>query len=779
MITILVAATREVFLLINNFMLEVLKNLFAYGGFIPQGHCYLWNPELVVLHIVSDFLIAIAYYSILVTLVYFFRKRVDLPFNWLILLFSASIMACGTSHVMEIWTLWYPIYWLSGFVKAVTAAISLYTAVKLASWVPKLLALPSPAQPEEANHKLEREVSDAEAAATLRKEVQAALQESQRWLSTLTEFNPNILYVYDLIEQRSVYFNRELFVILGYTPEEGQEMGTAFMQNTVHPDDLARILEHFQRFENVKDGEILELEHRMRHKNGEWRWIVSRDTVFKRNAEGKPKQILGTATDITERKVAEEKLRKSEANLATAQRVAHVGSWEFDIVTQELSWSDELFRILGLDSIEPELAYPQLVELIYPDDRAVFEQVVGYGIASGSSYKIELRILPPDSHIRYIEARGEAIFNDLGQMKTLFGTVLDITQRKQAEEVLRQSEARFREKAQELELTVLELKRTQAQLIQSEKMSSLGQMVGGIAHEINNPVSFIYGNIDPAMRYAQDLLHLVELYRRHYPQPVAEIAEQMENVDPNFIADDFPKLLASMEEGADRINQIVLSLQKFSRLDQTGLKRVDIHEGIDNTLLLMQHRLKQQSRRCEIQVIKDYGQLPRVECYPDELNQVFMNLIGNAIDALEESLISGQPSVASENITDCTQETVYKKPMIRIRTEVIEDKLPKDGLPSGESGFASRIAVSIADNGLGMTPEVQQQIFNPFFTTKPPGKGTGLGLSISYRIVVDGHGGQFLCHSGTGWGTEFVIEMPIAQVKTPLKDCLLPSCVPL
>jgi PAS domain S-box-containing protein len=779
MITILVAATREVFLLINNFMLEVLKNLFAYGGFIPQGYCYLWKSELMMLHIVSDFLIAIAYYSIPVTLVYFFRKRVDLPLNRIILLFSALIIACGTSHVMEIWTLWYPIYWLSGFVKAVTAAISLYTAVELVSLVPKLLALPSPAQLEEANRKLEREISNAEAGDTLRKQVQAALQESQRWLSTLTEFNPNILYVYDLIEQRRVYVNRELFVILGYTPEEGQQMGTAFVQNTVHPDDLARMLEHFKRFENVKDGEILELEHRMRHKNGEWRWLVSRDTVFIRNAEGKPKQILGTATDITERKVAEEKLRKSEANLATAQRVAHVGSWEFDIVTQELSWSDELCRILGLDPIEPELAYPQLVELIYPDDRAVFEQVVGYGLASGSSYKVELRILPPNSHIRYIEARGEAIFNELGQVKTLFGTVLDITQRKQAEEVLRQSEARFREKAQELELAVLELKRTQAQLIQSEKMSSLGQMVGGIAHEINNPVSFIYGNIDPAMRYAQDLLHLIELYRRHYPQPIAEIAEQMENIDPNFIADDFPKLLGSMQQGADRINQIVLSLQNFSRLDQTGLKRVDIHEGIDNTLLLMQHRLKQQSRRCEIQVIKDYGQLPRVECYPDELNQVFMNLIGNAIDALEESLVSGQPSVGSETITDCTPGTADKIPMIRIRTEVIEDKPPKDCPSSGESRYASRIAVCIADNGLGMTPEVQQQIFNPFFTTKPPGKGTGLGLSISYRIVVDGHGGQFLCHSGTGWGTEFVIEMPIAQVKTPLQDCLIPTYVPL
>ena len=293
------------------------------------------------------------------------------------------------------------------------------------------------------------------------------------------------------------------------------------------------------------------------------------------------------------------------------------------------------------------------------------------------------------------------------------------------------------------------MKRTQAQLVQAEKMSSLGQMVAGIAHEINNPTSFIYGNINPATEYAQNLLHLVELYRQHYPKPVAEIAEQLELIEPDFIAEDFPKLLASMKEGTQRIKQIVLSLRNFSRLDESESQRVDIHEGIDNTLLILKHRLKQQLKRPEIRVIKEYGQLPPVECYPGQLNQVFMNIISNAIDALDEAT---------------GKETSFE-PTIRICTEVIKS----DSRSSHSNDRSvSQVLIRIRDNSpSSIKAELLPKIFDPFFTTKPVGSGTGLGLSISYQIVVNRHRGQLRCYSTPGVGTEFAIELPIAQSPTP------------
>lgn len=276
-------------------------------------------------------------------------------------------------------------------------------------------------------------------------------------------------------------------------------------------------------------------------------------------------------------------------------------------------------------------------------------------------------------------------------------------------------------------------------------MSSLGQLVAGIAHEINNPVNFIHGNITHASNYAQDLLHLVELYQQHYPQPVAEIAEEIEAIDLEFLCQDLPKLLASMKIGTDRIRQIVLSLRNFSRLDEAEMKAVDIHEGIDSTLLLLQHRLKAKPDHPEIQVIKEYSNLPLVDCYPGQLNQVFMNLLANAIDALEEGRLRGQGGQTSISAFFPDQQS--QTPTIRIRTEIKDDV----------------VLVCIADNGIGMTEDVRQKIFDPFFTTKPVGKGTGMGLSISYKIIVEKHQGKIKCISAPGQGTEFIVAIPQQQ----------------
>ncbi|MEG4530156.1 PAS domain-containing protein [Microcoleus sp. D2_18a_D3] len=882
-----------------------------------------------------------------------------------------------------------------------------------------------------------------------RKRIEAELRDSQRWLSAVIQTHPNLLYVSDLIEQRTLYINREIYSDIGYTLDEIQQMAGGFLPNLIHPDDLPGFSEHLSRIDAAKDGESFEFEYRIQHKNGEYRWFVSVDTVFARTADDKPWKILGTATEISDRKQAELelktaiaalerqikqrflletitleiryslnpaqvfqtasaqigrifnadcclihtyteqpsprivnvaeysktaskslldlaspiqgnphvqfllsqdqavvsddvfsepllenvrdlccqiglksmisirtsyqgkangmiclhqydrprnwaqdeirllsavaaqmgiaiaqanlleqdkqqrlKLQQSEASLAAAQKIAHIGSWEFDLVTNKITWSEEVFRIFGLDSSATEPTSAQLLKMCHPDDREVFQQTVSLTISQGISYKREFRFLHPSGQIIYLEGRGEAVFSETGEVIKLLGTVMDISDRKQAEAALQISEERFylafegsamglwdwnlatgevyfnprwkmmlgyeveevensfasweqlvhpedlspakgalnahlegknptyevefrmltksgewkwilaqakvmehdasgnplrmtgthidisdrkqaevelqfseqreREKAQQLEQTLADLKKAQSQLIQAEKMSSIGQMVAGVAHEINNPISFIYGNIIPAAQYARDLVKLIDLYQQYYPQPVPEIAQELAEVEVDFIAGDFPKIMASMQEGANRIKQIVLSLRNFSRLDETDRKVIDIHEGIESTLVILQHRFQSQQKRREIQVIKNYGNLPKVECYPAQLNQVFMNLLVNAIDAVEESS------------ANCT----CKVNQIRIVTEVSSE---------------NQVCVRIFDSGPGIPPEVQSRMFDPFFTTKPIGTGTGLGLSISYQIVKDTHGGKLECHSEVGRGTEFAIELPISQ----------------
>jgi len=415
-------------------MLEILQSFFADGSFIPHGHCYLWQPMLVWLHILSDVLIAAAYYFIAITLIYFFQARQDLPFKRILLLFGAFIISCGTTHIMEIWTLWHPTYWLSGLLKALTALISVYTFIVLVPIIPQALALPSPAQLEIANCQL----------------------------------------------------------------------------------------------------------------------------------------------------------------------------------------------------------------------------------------KLAL------------------------------------------------------------------------QLIQTEKMSSLGQLVAGIAHEVNNPINFIYGNTNIANEYTENLHNLILLYQKKYPDQVTEIQDYQEKIDLNFILEDFPKVLSSMKIGAERIRSIVLSLRNFSRLDEAKMKAVDIHEGIDSTLLILQSRLKGKLGYPDIQIVRKYSDLPKVECYPGKLNQVFMNILNNAIDAIDELT-----SLSGNSLSNYQGE-------ITIETEVIDN---------------NQVIIKIRDNGCGMSDEVKKKIFDPFFTTKPIGSGKGLGMSISYQIV-NQHGGQFKCITVPLQGTEFSIQIPIYMQST-------------
>ncbi|WP_254565793.1 GAF domain-containing protein [Oscillatoria sp. HE19RPO] len=311
---------------------------------------------------------------------------------------------------------------------------------------------------------------------------------------------------------------------------------------------------------------------------------------------------------------------------------------------------------------------------------------------------------------------------------------------------------------EELSLTLQNLQQAQSQLVQSEKMASLGQLVAGVAHEINNPVNFIYGNLTHITDYARDLLELVEQYEEYYPNPHEAIQEFSEEIEAEFLKEDLPKILSSMKVGVERIRGIVLSLRNFSRLDQSEKKRVNIHEGIDSTLLILQHRLKSKGDRASIHLIKAYAELPLVDCYAAQMNQVFMNILSNAIDALEM------------RDRHRTPEQIRANPSwIKISSEWVEkeDSSTSPGESPENLDLAKRsgVVIRICDNGPGIPDEVRSRIFDPFFTTKPIGSGTGLGLSISYQIVVEKHGGSLTCFSQPGQGTEFRIEIPIQPVQ--------------
>ena len=485
--------------------------------FIPHGHCYLWKPGLVGLHILSDALIAVAYFLIPLTLIYIVKKRKDVPFDWVFMLFGSFIICCGITHLMEIWTLWHPNYWFSGFLKGITALISLCTAAVLVELIPKILAIPSPAQLAAANLALQNEIGD-------RKQAQEALSQL-----------------------------------------------------------------------------MLDLEKR----------VMERTLALK--------------------------------------------------VANELLQHENLDRSL-------------------------------------------------------------------------------------AENSLRRSEAKLLEQTQQLENTLQQLKGTQAQLVQNEKMSSLGQMVAGVAHEINNPVNFIYGNLIPAEEYIKDLLELIKVYQVYYPTPAPQIADKIHSIDLDFILEDLQKLFGSIKFGAERISHIVKSLRTFSRLDEADMKKVNIHEGIDSTLMILHHRLKEQSKRAPIQVIKEYGDLPDLECYAGQLNQVFMNIFSNAIDALEQMAQQGDATKGywQKKFPDHLLYTQCQLLTIRISTLLVDGQW---------------VEIRIADNGNGIDSDAIAKIYDAFYTTKPIGYGTGLGLAISYQIIQT-HEGYLHCTSEVGRGTEFIIKIP-------------------
>lgn len=630
---------------------------------------------------------------------------------------------------------------------------------------------------------------------TKRKRIEEELRESEeRFRATFEQAAVGINHA--SLDGRFMRVNQKFCDIIGYSREE---LLQRTFQDITHPEDLAVDVEKVRSL-LAGEKDTYSREKRFIRKDGQSIWVQITASLI-RNSQATPKYFLRVVQDISYRKATEDRLRDQVRRETLLNRLSTQIRNSLELPTILETTAQAIRETLQTDRCQfswyhPEDSHPywdfveesrnpDLPSLIgrYPaqligpiaeqffrleplrieDAQTISEPTFKQFIRSlGFTSALMLPMRTPSgttgiimcTHVNKVRVWTDS---EVELLKAVTGQLFIAIKQADLYAESRRATQQAQELAAQREQALYELQHAQAQLIQSEKMSSLGQLVAGVAHEINNPVNFIYGNLVYAQQYFQDLLSLVQLYRDSYPNPPQLIRERINAIDLDFMVTDLTQLQDSMKSGAERIREIVRSLRTFSRVDEAASKAVDIHDGIESSLMILQSRLKAQAGHCAITVIKEYGALPLVECYPGQLNQVFLNLLTNALDALEEQ----QKSQLSDVTEHQPEAGSYCPPTITITTGIVS----QDNSDSTNLESLPQVFIRITDNGPGMEQKTLQRLFDPFFTTKPVGKGTGLGLAISYQIIVERHGGQLRCNSTPGQGAEFVIEIPLKQVK--------------